>query len=229
MKSLFLLFFLVANFSGIIAQTTPAATDTSSVHIIGKMEIKTSTIGDEEAWKRYLMSYLNFMVPYDNGAPIGNYTVIVQFIIEENGNVSDVKAHTNFGYGMEEEVVRLIKKGPKWSPAIKDGKPIKAYQKRPVTFVVMGDGIEINSEKPYELYTEIDNTVTIKVDNFKDKDLHVTISQGSIVSQGEGNYIVKVNKEGRAIITIYDAKKGNKEIGAASLEVKPLSQSPNTQ
>jgi hypothetical protein len=38
---------------------------------------------------------------------------------------------------MEEEVVRVIKKSPRWSPAlIEKGVKVKAYRKQPVSFVV---------------------------------------------------------------------------------------------
>ena len=55
---------------------------------------------------------LNPSAPVDNGAPEGTYTVYVQFVVSKDGNISDVRALTNHGYGMEEEAVRVIKKGP---------------------------------------------------------------------------------------------------------------------
>ena len=64
------------------------------------------------------------MQPVDNGAPEGTYTVYVQFVVDKEGNISDVKALTNHGYGMEEEAVRVIKKGPNWTPAIQNGRPV---------------------------------------------------------------------------------------------------------
>ena len=45
----------------------------------------------------------------------GTYTVVVQFVVDKEGNVSDVKALTSHGYGMEDEAVRVIKKGPQWN------------------------------------------------------------------------------------------------------------------
>jgi protein TonB len=61
---------------------------------------------------------------------------VVQFIVDKDGNVSEVKALTSHGYGMEEEAVRVIKRGPKWTPAIQNGRQVKAYRKQPITFVV---------------------------------------------------------------------------------------------
>jgi periplasmic protein TonB len=38
---------------------------------------------------------------------------------------------------MEDEVVRTIKNGPKWEPAIQYGQEVNAYRRQPVTFVVV--------------------------------------------------------------------------------------------
>jgi protein TonB len=62
--------------------------------------------------------------------------VVVQFIVAKDGTVSDIKALTRYGYGMEQEVVRIIKKSPKWSPAQQNGRTVNAYRKQPITFVV---------------------------------------------------------------------------------------------
>jgi hypothetical protein len=37
---------------------------------------------------------------------------------------------------MEAEVIRVIKKSGKWIPATMKGKPVKAYRKQPITFIV---------------------------------------------------------------------------------------------
>ena len=79
---------------------------------------------------------LNPDVPIENGAPEGSYTVVVQFIVDKEGKISDVKATTNHGHGMEEEAIKVIRKGPDWIPAIQNGRQVKAYRKQPITFVV---------------------------------------------------------------------------------------------
>ncbi len=37
---------------------------------------------------------------------------------------------------MEDEAIRVIKRGPKWTPAIQNGRNVNAYRKQPITFVV---------------------------------------------------------------------------------------------
>jgi protein TonB len=59
--------------------------------------------------------------------------------VDKEGNISDVRPLSSHGFGMEEEAMRVIKKGPKWSPAVQNGRQVKAYRKQPITFVVSGE------------------------------------------------------------------------------------------
>lgn len=91
-------------------------------------------------WAKFLTQQLNPDVPVDNGAPAGIYKVIIQFVVDLEGNVSDIRPLTNLGYGMEQEAIRVLKKATKWEPAVQNGTYVKAYRKQPIIFeVVDGD------------------------------------------------------------------------------------------
>jgi|KBSSwiStaDraftv2_1062776.scaffolds.fasta_scaffold02202_6 protein TonB len=90
-------------------------------------------------WQRFLEKNLNPEVPIENGAPAGNHTVEIQFVVDIEGNVSDIKALTNLGYGMEQEAVRVLKKATKWEPAIQNGRKVKAYRRQRITFQVLNN------------------------------------------------------------------------------------------
>lgn len=104
--------------------------------IFEKVEIEASFPGGEAKWRQFLERSLSTFNPADEGAPAGTYTTYVQFVVDKEGNISDVRALTNHGYGMEEAAVRVIKKGPRWSPAIQNQRQVKAYRKQPITFRV---------------------------------------------------------------------------------------------
>ena len=91
----------------------------------------------EGNWIRFLQKNLNAEVPVNNGAGPGRYSVVVQFVVDKEGNVSDIKALTHHGYGVEEEAVRVLKKAPKWQAAIAAGYSVKAYHKQIIVFEVM--------------------------------------------------------------------------------------------
>lgn len=107
--------------------------------IFDKVEIEAAFPGGDAKWRQYLERNANGQVATDNGAPEGTYTTVVQFVVDKEGNISDVKALTNHGYGMEQEAIRVIQKGPKWTPAVQNGRQVKAYRKQPITFQVQGE------------------------------------------------------------------------------------------
>ncbi len=107
--------------------------------IFDKVEIEASFPGGDAKWRRYLEQNANGQVATDNGAPEGTYTTVVQFVVDKEGNISDVRALTNHGYGMEQEAIRVIKKGPKWTPAVQNGRQVKAFRKQPITFQVQSE------------------------------------------------------------------------------------------
>jgi protein TonB len=100
------------------------------------VDIKAKFEGD---WVKFLLKNLKPETPVYNGAPAGRYSVIVQFVVDKEGNVSDIKALTNHGYGVEEEAVRVLKKAPKWQPAIAAGFVVKAYHKQVIVFEVLDE------------------------------------------------------------------------------------------
>ena len=110
--------------------------------IFTKAEVDAKYPGN---WFNFLSGNLNANIPLGNKAAPGNYTTVVQFIVDVAGNVSDVKALTNHGYGMEEEAMRVIKKSGLWAPAIQNGRVVKSFRKQPITFQVVD--IKNNAEK----------------------------------------------------------------------------------
>lgn len=111
-----------------------------------KVEETASFPGGNREWRKFLERNLDASVPIENGSKPGTYTVIAQFIVDGEGNISDLKTLTNHGYGMEQEVLRVIKDGPKWVPAKQNGKIVKSYKKQPITFVVVDETNTIPKE-----------------------------------------------------------------------------------
>jgi len=101
------------------------------------VQIEAKFPGGNAAWLKYLQRNLNADAPTENGAPSGNYTVIVSFLVDKNGNISEVQALNDPGYGTASEAVRVIKKGPAWQPAVQNGRNVIYRQKQSVTFQVV--------------------------------------------------------------------------------------------
>jgi protein TonB len=101
-----------------------------------EVQVQAKFIGN---WEKFLLRNLNGNVPVDNGANPGRYQVVVQFVVDVDGAVSDIKPISNVGFGMEQEAIRVLKKATKWEPAIQNGRQVKAYRRQPITFQVDGE------------------------------------------------------------------------------------------
>ena len=64
--------------------------------------------------------------------------VIVKFIVDEGGNITNVRAATNLGGGLEEEAIRVVKLTGAWKPGLQNGKPVKVNYTLPVVFRLTG-------------------------------------------------------------------------------------------
>lgn len=60
--------------------------------------------------------------------------VLVSFIVERDGTLSDVKVMRGIGSGCDEEAVRVITSMPKWKPGEQGGKAVRTSLTLPVTF-----------------------------------------------------------------------------------------------
>jgi protein TonB len=131
-------------FTGIVAPASTGdsnGTGTSPVidlpeEPIRNAQVPSRFLGD---WIKFLRKNLNPDVPVDNEAPPGRYTILIEFVVDKEGNVSDIKPLTKAGYGMEEEAIRVLRKASRWEPALQNGIPVKAYHKQPITFEVLGE------------------------------------------------------------------------------------------
>ena len=61
-------------------------------------------------------------------------SVIVRFIVEKDGSISDVKVIRSIEPLVDDEAVRVIRSMPKWIPAEKDGKAVRYRFMLPVKF-----------------------------------------------------------------------------------------------
>ncbi len=114
---------------GIIA-APPAPRDEDE--IVLTVSIESQYPGGKEAWIRFLRKTL------------GNYpqealdqqiqgTVVIQFIVDREGNVSDIEAISG-PKELRDAAIRATKKSGKWIPAEQNGRKVKSYKRQPFVF-----------------------------------------------------------------------------------------------
>ena len=62
----------------------------------------------------------------------GKGLVVMDFVVNTEGELEDIKVIKDAGFGTGEEVARILKKSPKWNPGLLHGKPIKGQYQLPV-------------------------------------------------------------------------------------------------
>ena len=60
--------------------------------------------------------------------------VFVQFVVDKDGSIEEVKVLRAVSDGLDKEALRLVKSMPKWSPGKMGGKPVKCRFNLPVVF-----------------------------------------------------------------------------------------------
>ena len=95
------------------------------------VQIESEYPGGIPAWQRFLNKYLRYPQEAQDQGVQG--TVLVQFIVDKEGNVSDVEAVSGPAE-LRAEAVRVIKKSGKWTPAVQNGRHVKSYKKQPIGF-----------------------------------------------------------------------------------------------
>lgn len=97
-----------------------------------KVEREAVFKGGDGAWRKYLEKNMKFP---DRANTLGKTgTIYVNFVVDKDGSTSETFIIQSVEFSLDEEAMRLIKKSPKWEPAIKDGLPIKAWRRQPFTF-----------------------------------------------------------------------------------------------
>ena len=57
----------------------------------------------------------------------------VTFIIEANGTIGEIKIIQDLGHGTADEVKRILRSSPQWTPGDQGGKPVRVLYTLPIT------------------------------------------------------------------------------------------------
>jgi len=88
--------------------------------------------GGPAAWLTFLQRYLQSPADVEPGERI---EVQVRFWIDVDGSVSRAEIIKSGGSAFDKEVLRVMKKMPKWEPALQAGRPIAVAYQQPVIFI----------------------------------------------------------------------------------------------
>jgi periplasmic protein TonB len=58
--------------------------------------------------------------------------VFVEFVVEKDGSITDIKVARDLGFGTGAEAIRMLKNAPKWKPGVQNGKTIRVRYSLPI-------------------------------------------------------------------------------------------------
>ena len=59
--------------------------------------------------------------------------IIVTFVVEIDGSLTDIKVIQDIGYGTGDEAIRVLSESPKWQPGEQNGKKVRVLYSLPIT------------------------------------------------------------------------------------------------
>ena len=83
-------------------------------------------------------AYLRKTVKYPPIAAESNIQgkVFLSFVVEKNGELTDIKVDRKLGGGTDEEAIRVLKASPRWTPGIQNGNPVRVKYNIPISFTL---------------------------------------------------------------------------------------------
>lgn len=172
--------------------------------------------GGIEAFYQYLARNIRYPAAMRDAGVQGK--VIVAFVVEKDGSLTDVRVTRGVAADIDLEALRVIQESPKWTPGIQNGRPVRVAYSVPIAFNLV-DNDNTTSVAPARQNNRVPavrvNTVSIKPDTanrntpLKAKDLPT----GAQVKPGESENAGKLNRATAEKLGVLPEKESNNAAG----------------
>lgn len=100
----------------------------NQVYSSAGIEVQPEFPGGAEGFAKYVQK--NYRTPEVDSDLKGR--VFVEFVVEKDGSLTDVKVIRDLGFGTGAEAVRMLKSAPKWKPGVQNGNKIRVRYSLPI-------------------------------------------------------------------------------------------------
>ncbi|TCC97626.1 M56 family metallopeptidase [Pedobacter hiemivivus] len=168
-------------------------------------------------------AYLKKEIKYPAEAVKNNVQgkVFLSFVVEIDGDLTNIKVERTLGSGTDEEAVRVLEESPKWIPGTQNSRPVRVKYNIPITFSLNKEGNQSgksqgqinnnNSNGP----SFSSNNITVTGYGTKTANPPLYVIDGKIMENADINtikpediYSINVYKDAKAT-AIYGAKGAN--------------------
>ncbi|RKR81086.1 TonB family protein [Mucilaginibacter gracilis] len=199
---------------------TTVQKDSVSLQVFNAVEIQPTFPGGERGFGKFLVQNIH----YPDKAKANNTKgrVFIQFVVEADGDLSDIKCLRDPGDGLGQEAMRVLSISPKWMPGIQNGKRVRVQYTVPVNFSLIDDAykkpeidsvrVTATSKKPMTLFLykyQTGDSTTLTANGSKQLN-HKTITtikmNGKIITADELKGVDLKNIENISVIKADTAK-----------------------
>ncbi|WP_256010712.1 energy transducer TonB [Desertivirga xinjiangensis] len=110
--------------------TQAAVVEDNSVHDFATIEVQPEFPGGIQKFYDYVGKTYNYPAAAKEQGVSGR--VILSFVVEKDGSLTDIKVLRDLGMGTGEEAIRVLKKSKKWNPGIQNGRPVRVNYTIPI-------------------------------------------------------------------------------------------------
>jgi protein TonB len=110
----------------------PGAGVDVSVYTLVNLEVMPEPDGGAAGWAKFLQKNLRFPGAAQDAGVSGK--VILSFIIEKDGKLTNITVDRPAGYGFDEEATRVLKLAKAWKPGIQNGQKVRVKYSIPISF-----------------------------------------------------------------------------------------------
>lgn len=98
--------------------------------VFHSVEIQPSPPGGMKAFMEYIGR--NYDYPQEAIEAGVNGKLLVSFVVERDGSLTDMKVTEDLGYGTGEAAIRVLEEGSKWSPGVQNGRSVRVAYTLPI-------------------------------------------------------------------------------------------------
>ncbi len=114
-----------------VAQNDDEKLKEGSHIVVDPIETQPEFPGGKEMFYKFIGE--NFKIPSEAEKNKVSGKLYLQFIVEKEGTLSEIKVLKDLGYGLGNEAIRLLKLSKNWTPGSINGKPVRVLYSLPIT------------------------------------------------------------------------------------------------
>ncbi|WP_395054111.1 energy transducer TonB [Flavobacterium sp.] len=104
--------------------------DDNAIYNTAGIEVKPEFPGGTEKFNSFMSRNIKLTNEMKESEIKGK--VFASFVIEKDGTISNIKIIRDIGYGMANEVIRVLKSMPRWIPGEQNGKKVRCSYMVPI-------------------------------------------------------------------------------------------------